>query len=169
MGQAKFTPDNGSAARKVIYFEDASAENGFIGQATKKSVKELQAEMRSRMGLLKGVILSIEPGWYDTIPRRYGAEIVFALGEMRGRFNVAGLPTKHPKPTEFMRDKALRQAFFVVVELLKAQFQAHHFLLDFAPLLPFLMDDSGRTFTEVMIDSGRFPDLERQLPEKAGQ
>lgn len=171
MAQAKFKPDAGaSQAAHTVYFEDATAENGFIGQSTSKTAKELEAEMRNRMGMLNGSILTITPGTYTEIsPIRYGVEIVFAFGEMRGRFNVAALPLSHRKPTAHMKDKAMRQALFIVVRLLEAQFQAKHFLLDYAPLLPFLMDQQGRTFTEAMIDSGQFPDLHRELPAKAGK
>jgi len=150
-------------APEVPWFENASAELGIRGHATKKPIEVLKTEIKAAMSKLGGGVTSFVSGKFPTKPPRYGYQIIFNYGSREGRIEIAALPIK--KETPGKRKQALKQALYTVREMLDSQFNSGVLIPGSAPLIPYMLDDKGRTLAEALSKEDSIPLLSPPLEE----
>ena len=149
----EFIPDDHDDLR-VPYFEDASSLLGVIGHSTQRSEQELRVEIERAMGHLGASILLFQAGKFGD---RYGYRIEFRWRGGRGRIDVAALPLK--KDTPGKRKRCKRQALFTVMRKLEGQYNSQLNMPGDVPLVPYMLDASGRTLIEAMRERNELPAL----------
>jgi len=160
-----FIPDDMENKEPTIpWFEEVTSESGIKGHYTKKSIEELKTEIKAAMSRLGGGVKTFMSGTYETEPKRYGYLINFAYGSREGRIEIAALPME--KETEGKRKRALKQALFTAREMLEAQFNSGLLVPGSAPLIPYLLDDQGRTLSEAMAAAENIPLLSPPMSEQ---
>lgn len=148
-----FIPDEHDDLR-VPYFEDASSLLGVIGHSTQRSEQELRVEIERAMGHLGASVLFFQAGKFGD---RYGYRIEFRWRGAKGRIDVAALPLKKDTPSKMKKCK--RQALFSVMHKLQGQFNSQLNMPGDVPLVPYMLDASGRTLIEAMREEGQLPAL----------
>jgi len=156
-----FKPDVDEKDLVVPYFEDASNEDGVIGYTTQKSQKKLKAEITAGFGRLGGSVVGFQSGKFAN---RYGFRIEFTFAGVPGRMDVAALPIK--KETESKVDKAKRHALYSVQKRLEAEYSTMLVMPGDVPLMPYMLNDSGKTILEMMRESGQLPALPEKVEEE---
>jgi hypothetical protein len=146
----------------IPYFEDGTAEHGIAGQGTKKSIRELQAEIRAAMGRLNASVVDFLPGKVSGRPIRYGYRITFVFKGIAGRIDVAGLPMRKEAPAR--KEQVLKQALYMLREILESRYYESLLLPGSIPLMPYLIGKGDKTVTEAMIESGSLPMLSAGKP-----
>ena len=153
----QFTPD--PVRQNVVnipYFEDVSTEkHGLKGHRTRKSIRDLENEIRDMMGRLGGGVTSFVSGTFSATPLRYGIRVEFVLGSARGRIDVAALPMRGRG--DATKEAALKQALVAVRDMLQAQYDTLFFLPGAVPLVPYLLGPNGKTVTEMLVENGNLP------------
>jgi hypothetical protein len=156
----KFIPEPvTTAAPKVPFFED-SQDRKIPGRGTEKSAEKLQAEIRQLMLELDAGNIVFSPGQFEVapgIPQRHGWLITFSLNGLPGRMEIAALPMRHETPS--VKDKALRQALYLVRNWLESEVFSAMYRPGAVPLIPFLIGVGDKTVTEMMLASGELPML----------
>lgn len=155
---AKFIPDRPDSSRvgirEIPYFENSSEEK-VAGHATTKKIGTLQEEIVDVLARMGAAMPRFHSGKYQVGKHlRYGYEIEFSLGNALGKINVAALPIK--KETAKRKEMALRQALFLVRDMLLAEYHSMMYRPGSAPLIPYLIGPDGRTVTEMIAESGDF-------------
>lgn len=160
----KFIPDDfGIKASEIPWFEDASAELGIKGHETRKSAETLKTEIKATLSKLGGGVTTFLSGKFPTKPPRYGYQIRFHYGVREGKIEIAALPMKKETPSK--RNKALKQALYTVREMLDSQFNSGLLIPGSAPLIPYMLDDQGRTLAEALSEKDSIPLLSPPLEE----
>lgn len=160
-----FIPDDiDEKPPEIPWFESASSELGIKGHGTKKSIEELQIEIKSAMSKLGGGVTAFFGGRFPGQRVRYGYEIRFGYGKREGLIRVAGLPMEHE--TAAKKTKTLKQALYTVRDALESQFNARLNMPGAAPLIGYLLDDKGRTLAEMLADSDGIPLLSAPIPDE---
>lgn len=164
-----FIPDDMDKKDVTIpWFEDAKAELGIKGHSTSKSLSELEMEIKAAMARLGGGVTSFITGKFDTLPPRIGYEIRFNYGSREGKIEIAALPIKKWTATRERQSK--KQALYTVRDMLEAEFNSGMLIPGSAPLVPYLLDDGGRTLSEIMHEQAGVPLLSAPLKEsEAGE
>jgi len=80
-----------------------------------------------------------------------------------GKIEIAVLPIK--KETATRREGALKQALYTVREMLESQFNSGVLIPGSAPLIPYMIDDQGRTLAEALSETDSIPLLSPPLEE----
>lgn len=159
-----FIPDDiDEKPPEIPWFEHASSELGIKGHGTKKSIEELQIEIKSAMSKLGGGVTAFFGGKFPGQRDRYGYEIRFGYGKREGLIRVAGLPMEHESPAK--KIKTLKQALYTVRDALESQFNARLNMPGAAPLVGYLLDDKGRTLGEVLAKSDGIPLLTEPIKD----
>lgn len=157
-----FIPDDFEVKESAVpWFEDATAELGIKGHYTKQGIDELKTAIKAAMSSLGGGVTSFMTGRFPTKPPRYGYQIRFNYGNRKGKIEIAALPLK--KPTPGKQKQALKQALYTVREMLESQFNSSKLVPGSAPLVPFMIDDQGRTLAEALAESAAIPLLSPPL------
>jgi hypothetical protein len=160
----KFIPDDfESKTPEVPWFEDASSELGIRGHATSKSIDTLKTEIKSAMSALGGGVTSFLSGKWPTNPPRYGYQINFNYGDREGKIDIAALPIRKETPSK--RKQCLKQALYTVRDMLDSQFNTSVLVPGSAPLIPFMIDDKGKTLAETLSETSAIPLLSPPLEE----
>lgn len=160
---------------KVPFWEDASNEIGVVGYTTTKTTKQLQSEIRRAMGFLGGTINGFQSG---TVPwkgahgdKRYAFRIYFTWQGVDGRLDVAALPIR--KETASRKRNARRHALYSVMLRLEGLFNSQIVMPGDFPLMPYLLNDKGQTFSQWLVDEGKLPALppppESQVEDEEGE
>ena len=149
----EFIPDERDELN-VPYFEDASSMLGVIGHSTQRSEQELRIEIERAMAHLGATVSFFQPGKFGD---RYGYRIEFLWRGAKGRIDVAALPLK--KETEGRIKKCKRQALFSVMHKLQGQFNSQLNMPGDVPLVPYMLDASGKTLIEAMRERDELPAL----------
>lgn len=148
-----FIPEQPTEIQKVPYFEEARKEDGWEGQATEKSVRALQGEIREALSLLGGTITSFQAGHFDEIERSgYRIEYIVEAAsgrEMPGRIDIAALPVRSDTPRK--RDQALRMALYMVHRSLKGVWLLQQLSPGYSALVPFMLGPGDKTISELWL------------------
>ncbi len=151
-----FIPEDFKVKESTVpWFEDATQETGVKGHYTKKGIEELKTEIKAAMSALGGGVTSFLAGNFPTKSPRYGYQIMFNYGDREGRIEIAALPLKNETPGK--KKKTLKQALYTIREMLQSQFNSSLLVPGSAPLIPFMIDDQGRTLAEVLAESAAIP------------
>jgi hypothetical protein len=157
-----FIPDDFEIKEtRIPWFEEASTQLGIKGHRTDKSLDQLKNEIKAAMSSLGGGVTTFQSGKFPTKPPRFGYQITFNYGDREGRIEIAALPMK--KETEGKRKQALKQALYTVREMLVSQFNSSLLIPGSAPLVPYMIDDKGRTLAEALAKSASIPLLSPPL------
>jgi hypothetical protein len=149
-----FIPDDQQGDLHVPFYEDASSSLGIVGHATGRSERELKVEIERAMGHLGASVALFQAGKFGD---RYGYRVEFSWGGQKGRIDVVALPIR--KETASRIEKAKRHALYSVMLRLEAQFNTQLTMPGDAPLMPFMIDNKGRTMIEAMREAGSLPQL----------
>jgi hypothetical protein len=159
----KFIPDDDQFEVEIPYFEDATGAEGVIGYSTQQDEAELQEKIRTEIARVGGRVESFQKGKYKeesstkTMPDRYGYQILFSYQNADGRINVATLPIKNETPAR--KRQAHRQALYTIWKMLQSHYNCRLNMPNDTPLIPYLLDDKGRTLLEAISAAGILPQL----------
>ncbi len=161
-----FIPEQPRDEIEVPYFEEVSADGGWQGHGTGKSLQTLQAEITQAMARLGGMVTGFQRGAFGDRP---GFRIHYTItrpgGELwPGRMDIAALPVKpkkgnqahHKRAFENKLDKTLKMALFMVRNSLDGSWFLQQLSPGFIPLMPWMIvpGEDGKTFTELMTEKG---------------
>ncbi len=151
---ANFIPDHESitAEMSVPWFEDVRATTA-PGYSTVHGITELKQQIVTAFSRLGAHDVTFMQGKYPggTVDR-FGFRIDFHINGRAGRIDAAALPIRNE--TEIKKDKALRQALFLVRDRILAEVHASAYMPGTIPLMPYLLGKGDRTLTEEMVESG---------------
>lgn len=152
---ANFVPDQLHAQKMVIPFFDDQSDEKIPGRGTKKTCEQLQQEIRELMLKLEAFSVMFTPGTFDDKPKRYGYRMTFKLAGASGRIEIAALPIRTETPNK--KDRALAQALYLVRGWLESEAFSQVYRPGSVPLMPYLLDEKGRTVTEALQANGGIP------------
>jgi len=164
----QFIPNNDQKPTiDVPYFDEARSADGWQGHTTTLSYDRLKSDVTNAIARLGGVVHSFQQGTYEIEKKvRMGVQIHYSIEGpnkqmIYGRLDIAALPVKEPKRRSNWRgtktnweEASLRMAMFNVVQVLKAQWILKQMNPDYVPLMPWLLNDKGRTITELYTSAG---------------
>ncbi|MFH1118615.1 MAG: hypothetical protein V1775_02245 [Bacteroidota bacterium] len=147
-------------AEEIPFYEDATTVNGWQGQSTGKTIETLKSEIISHIGKLGGIVTGFEKGSFGT---RVGFRIHYIIETLEGKhvpgyIDVAALPLKQTRKRQYdkrvsseatRRDKSLRMALYNVSDCLGALWKLQRLSPGFAPLMPFMLTQSGENLTQL--------------------
>lgn len=159
-----FTPDKNDKAVDVPYFENAKAEDGWQGHATTKSLKTLQAEISTAIGRMGGSVIEFRQGKFQVGKvERPGFQLLYAIAGQQGRMDIAALPIKKDsrnRRSEGKRtEQSIRMALYMVRLALDGAYLLSKLSPGYAPLIPFMLDKSGQTVSELWNNTQQFKAL----------
>lgn len=154
---ANFVPDQLHAQKLVIPFFDEQPGKDIPGRGTEKSCDKLQQEIRELLYKLGAFDTVFTPGIFDEKPKRYGYRMTFRLAGASGRIEIAALPIRTETPNK--KDRALAQALYLVRGWLESEVFSQVYRPGSIPLMPYLLDEKGRTVSEALLANGGLPML----------
>lgn len=120
------------------------------GYDTSKKESELRGEIVAALKLLGAAKVTFTSGKFAGDPPRYGYVIQFTLDGEDARMQVAALPLRGETATK--KEKALRQALYIVEKWLKSAITSRVFSPGYHPLMQFLLVEGGReTIGEMLV------------------
>jgi hypothetical protein len=144
----KFIPDQPAEAKRHVPFFEDSSEEAISGRGTTLSPKQLLGEIEDELLKLGARRVVIQEGKFDTKPVRFGYIIGFLFHDHNAQIEVAALPLQ--KFTDAKKDKALRQALYLLRTWLKSEREALLYRPTSQPLLPYILTEGGdRTLMQV--------------------
>lgn len=168
----EFIPDEHEPeALDIPYVDELRKADGWQGQSTTKSYESLKTDITDAINKLDGVVHSIQRGAFKINNiERPGVVVHYTMespdGKMAyGRFDMAGPPCKpvthvgahtktYDEQTKARRDQSVRVGLYNVILALKAQWVLKQLNPAYAPLMPWLLTDSGHTITERFTAAG---------------
>lgn len=146
-------------ARQVPWFEDQDKDESkrVQGYGTTKSQQYYRDRVSSALQALGAIVTGFIPIKSTESPLRYGYRIQFMLGSVLGRIDIAALPLR--TETAHKKDRALRQALYLLALKLEAEAAAWAYEPGSTPLLPYLIGSGDRTITEAVVAMGVLPQL----------
>lgn len=149
---------------KVPYFDDVTAEAGWRGHTTGKSLDTLRSEIMTSISRLGGLVTGFQRGTFHIDDqKREGFRIHYVVeqsnGTMwRGRLDVAALPVKEDyslrRSYDRRKEQSLKMALFMLREALDGTWFLQQLSPGYAPLLPWMLEQkSGKTFTQLWSES----------------
>jgi hypothetical protein len=168
----QFTPDQDQVI-SVPFFDDVSASNGWEGQATGKSIDQLQAEISANMSRLNCMVTGILAGKFGD---RHGFQIHFAIrlphgGMAPSRLDISCLPidpkrktrqrNRYPmRPKDDPRIEGTRKmALYMINKALKGMFFFSVLAPGYVPFMSMMLDKKGNTLGSVWIEQGKLAAL----------
>lgn len=153
-----FTPTEDKYKTRIVYFEDSHSEK-IPGYTTSQSVQKMQGDIIDLMHRMGAELVAFSrPGTFQGKPARDGYEVAFKFGKMAGRIACAALPIRGTA-TDHKKQQALKQALYLLRDQLRATLYTSINKPAGDMLIPYLLDSSGRTITESLIDMGSIPML----------
>lgn len=140
----------------VPYFEDIRAAD-IKGRRTEKAVSLLQRECVDLLTRLGAHSIGFVSGMYPGKPQRYGYQVQFGYGSVRGRIDCAALPLR--SETTLKKDRALAQALYLLRMELEAQVNAWVYKPGAIPLVPYLIGAGDKTVTEALVETRTLPSM----------
>lgn len=155
-----FIPEQPKEEAEVPFYDDVTADGGWQGHSTGKSLRTLQAEITQAFSRLGGMVTSFQRG---TFGKRAGFRIHYTVtqtgGELwPGRMDIAALPVKddHRKRKSFdtRLDKSLKMSLFMARNALDGSWFLQQLSPGFNPLMPWMLvpGEEGKNFTEIFTE-----------------
>lgn len=159
-----FIPDQPKHEIDAPYYDNVTAEGGWRGHSTGKSIETLKSEIMSSISRLGGMVVSFQRGTFViNDQKREGFRIHYTVDQpdgslWPGRLDVAALPVKddHSKRRSYdsRKEKSLKMALYMLREALDGTWFLRQLTPGYAPLMPWMLErESGKTFTELWSDS----------------
>ena len=155
-----FIPDQSKIEPQTVpYFDDVTAEDGWQGHSTGKSVDRLKQEVITALERLGGTVRGFQRGTFIVDDKkREGFQIHYIIelpdGAMRpGRLDVAALPVKENYRTrqtvDKRREQSLKMALYMLREALNGTWFLSKLSPGYAPLMPWMLAKKGKTITQL--------------------
>lgn len=145
-----FTPHQ-PEAKRVPYFEDVRASDGWEGQGSEKSIDTLRAEVAEAVQRLGGFVAAFREGNFEIDGlNRPGLQLYYTIAGAPGRLDIAGLPCRNPANERRSRNNSLKMALYMVRNALNGMWFLQQLSPGFAPLMPFMIADrNGNTVSQL--------------------
>jgi hypothetical protein len=151
----QFIPEQPKAAKQEVkYFEDVNAKDA-PGYSTGKKPDVLQREITELIYRLNGQGVLFTPGEFPGKPKRYGYQITFMVGNIKGRIDCAALPMRTETPAK--KQQVLAQALYMVRQWLEAEVFSMVYRPGSMPLVPYLIGAGNKTVLQALIESQSLP------------
>jgi hypothetical protein len=158
-----FIPKQSDESQKVPFFDDATKEAGWQGQATTKSVKTLQAEIIEAISRLGGLVISFQRGSFQSEGNdRDGFRVHYVIQsadgrQIPGRIDIAALPVKKDFSLRRSEDKRKDQSLKMALYMLRMGLDGTWFLQQLSPgyaaLVPFMLAPGDKTISQLWSES----------------
>lgn len=159
-----FIPEQPKNSASVPYFDDATKEDGWQGQATTKSIRALQAEIIEAVSRLGGLVVSFQRGSFQgEVGNRDGFRVHYVVQaadgrQVPGRIDIAALPVKpdtyRSNSVEKRRDQSLRMALFMLRTALEGTWFLQQLSPGYSALVPFMLGSgTDKTISELWSES----------------
>jgi hypothetical protein len=159
-----FIPDQSKhSVQEVPFYDDVTAEAGWQGQSTSKSIETLKAEIMTALGRLGGLVTGFQRGSYVIgDKKREGFQIHYVVetpdGAMhRGRLDVAALPVRdnysYRRSVDSRKEKSLKMALYMLRKALNGTWFLQQLSPGYAPLMPWMLAKGDKTVTQLWSES----------------
>lgn len=174
-----FIPDQPKSAQSVPYFEDVSAQDGWQGQTTQKSVETLKSEITSAVSRLGGMVVGFQKGTFRLDEKdRMGFRVHYTVEALDGKLipgkiEIAALPVKESvrfrrggsTSKERRQEQSLKMSLFMFRDALNGLWFLQQLSPGYAPLMPFILGNKeGQTISQLWSESSV---MSRLLPPGA--
>ena len=153
-----FIPEQPKDAQQVPFFEEATADGGWQGHGTGKSIQQLQSEISSAIGRLGGMIVGFQRGHFVLDhQKREGFQVHYTIENpgghlIRGKLDIAALPLKKATPAK--QEKTLKMALFMLRNALDGAWFLQQLSPGYAALMPWMLDErTGKSVTQLWSES----------------
>lgn len=143
----------------VPFFEDVTAEQGWRGHTTGKSIEKLKLEIVASIARLGGQVTNFQRGAFQVgDQKRDGFRVHYVQDQagklLYGQLDIAALPVKASyrarQAYEKRRDQSLKMALFMAREALDGIWFLQHLSPGYAPLMPWMLEEAtGKTLTQL--------------------
>jgi hypothetical protein len=147
---AAFPSSCDTPAQDVPYFDDVTADEGWQGQTTSKSIESLKSEVTASIGRLGAMVISFQRGTFVIGEHeRNGFQIKYVVespsgANIMGRIDIAALPVR--KQATYRRnsayqsrcDQSLRMALYMLRVALDGTWLLQKLSPGYAALIPFM-------------------------------
>lgn len=159
----QFTPEN-RKEQEIPYYDDVTAEDGWKGHETEKSITKLQSEIKEVVGRLGGTVTTFTRGKYvmDSSVSRDGFLIEYIVpiengGIFKGRISVAALPVRSNnynwRTVDKRKEKSLRMALFNVRDALDGARILQILSPGYVALVPFMLGNPDQTISQIWAEN----------------
>jgi len=166
---AKFIPDLPEKAKSVPFYDDATSEDGWQGQATSKTIEVLKSELTTSITRLGGIVTTFQRGKFHVDKNvRDGYLITYniesATGTMvPGKVEIAALPVKTDsrmsRTYEARCQKSLKMALYMLIIAFDGMWFLQQLSPGYAPLMPFMLGKDDLTISQMWTESKVFGNL----------
>jgi len=151
-------------AQDVPYYDDVSGEGGWQGHTTSKSIATLMSEVSTSITRLGGVVTGFQRGTFTIGDlEREGYRVSYFVEQpggntVPGRLDVAALPVRKEarqrRSYESRRERSLKMALYMLRNSLDGLWFLQQLSPGYAPLMPWMLDSTGKTVTQLWSDAG---------------
>jgi len=160
-----FIPDTQPHSRPegVPFFDDVKSSGGWAGHTTRKPIAALQSEINDAVERLGGVIKLWQRGAFAIDGQeRQGYRLEIAIEKdgsvLPGQLDIAALPVKKNHSLRRSLETRQKQSMKMALYMLREAFGGLWFLQQlapgYAPLIPLLLVEGGKTVGEMWLDAG---------------
>ena len=158
-----FIPDTPKDSKQVPYYENASKEDGWKGQATDKSIATLKSEITMSISRLGATVISFQSGTFEGAQgSRDGFQVKYSVESVDGRLiygriDIAALPVDpninwHRADKDKHKDASIRMALFMLRDALDGTWFLQQLSPGYSALVPFMLGPGDRTVSELWTD-----------------
>lgn len=157
-----FVPDM-KDVKQVPFFDDVTAEGGWGGHTTTKSVSALKSGITATIGRLGGFVVNFQSGKFlvdgqerDGFKIRY---VIEAGGQSYpGEMDIAALPvrrdSRRQRSLDSRRQKSIKMALYMTRQALEGIWFLQQLWPGYAGLMPGMIEaSSGKTITQLWSES----------------
>ena len=158
-----FIPEQSKENKRVPYYEEARANEGWQGQTTNKSIKELQDEIERTIMRLSGMVENFQKGSFDGEQgKRDGYRIYYFVKatdgrHLSGQIDIAALPIDpnlgHRADKDKHRENSLKMALYMLRVALDGTWFLQQLSPGYAALVPFMLGPGKKTISELWAES----------------
>jgi len=153
-----FIPDQ-KEAKKVPYFEDATRSEGWQGYTTTKAINRLKDEVKEAIHRLGGFVVGFQQGIFQIDGlNRQGFQVHYVVEGRPARLDIAALPVRD-RWSEKKKEQSLKMALYMLAVGLNGAWFMQQLSPGYAPLMPFMLDESGKTVSQLWAESATMKNL----------
>ncbi len=140
--------------KQVPFFEDVDSSEGWEGHRTRKTMRQLQAEISANLSLIGCGLTGFREG---TFGDRYGFQIFFSMQAEDGRMipsrmEIAALPLRSKSKTHVEDTK--RMALYMTAKAIKGMYFLNVLSSAYIPFMSLMLNSKNQTLGEVWIQQG---------------
>lgn len=155
-----FIPEQAQQVKDVPYFDDVTAQDGWQGHTTDKSIDTLKSEVIVSISRLGGLVSGFQKGTFVIgDKKREGFRIYYTVEMTReemipGRLDIAALPVdespRKRRTLDTRREKSLKMALYMLRSALDGTWFLQQLSPGYAPLMPWMLErTSGKTISQL--------------------